>query len=229
MTGRSYTHEDFPELIPQYFVSELHPEKIGDDNFEKAVISVVENSKDPLNQEILDDLSFIAENKYLPRSRSTNFLSQVTAAFSRQHQVPLLSDYELLKQHSAEMAWISTEGNSFNHATDRVANVMDLAEEEKELGNPIKDTVEVSASGGLLQTAYKADIISRPFFNEEGEIVQMEVPGSFFEFISRGNLEDGTLDLQFDASNATGIFAMTRDAESSAHQGTVEIDSDPTD
>lgn len=211
MTGRSYTHEDYPELIPQYFVSELHPEQVGDDAFEKTVIKVVENSLDPLSQEVIDDLSFISENKFLPRERTTNFLQQVAAAFSRQHEVPFLSHYDDLKKHSAEMAWIATEGNAFNHATDRVNDVMALAEEEKSLGSPIKDSVEVSRSGSVLQTAYKADIISRPFKLEDEEVVHRDVPGSFFEFITRQTLEDGSTDLAFDANNATGIFAMTRD------------------
>jgi hypothetical protein len=37
------------------------------------------------------------------------------------------------------------------------------------------------------------------------------VPGSFFEFITRAPLPDGSgLDLAFDAANAQQIFAMTR-------------------
>lgn len=209
MTGRSYTHEDFPELIPQYFVSEFHPEQVGDDNFEKTVIKVVESSRDPLTADVIDDLTFLSENKFLPRSRTTNFLHTVSAAFTRQHEVPLLSHYEDLLSQSAEMAWISTEGNAFNHATDRVADVMALAENEKDLGNPIKDTVEVSGSGNVLQTAYKADVVSRPFIDETGNPVEKEVPGSFFEFITRKNIDDH-VDLAFDASNATGIFGMTK-------------------
>ena len=222
MTGRSYTHEDFPELIPQYFVSEFHPELVEDDAFEKAVISVVEDSQDPLNDDIVADLQFLTENKFLPRSRSTNFLQQVAAAFSRQHPVPMLSKYEEIKKHSAEMAWISTEGNSFNHATDRVNDVMELAEHERHIGSPIKDTVEVSSNGNILQTAYKADIISRPFRTDSDEIVHHDVPGSFFEFITRHKLEDGSLDLAFDANNATGIFAMTRDEDDQTREEFVE-------
>lgn len=229
MTGRSYTHKDFPELIPQYFVSEFHPEKVGDDNFEKAVISVVETSREPLSQEILDDLTFIAKNNFLPRERSTNFLQEISIAFSRQHEVPLLRDYEILKKHSAEMAWIATEGNSFNHGTDRVKDVMELSEQEKALKNPIKDTVEVSASGTIMQTAYKADTIYRPFRQDDDEIIQKQVPGSFFEFITRQTLDDESLDLAFDASNATGIFAMTRDANTLQREEIVERDNEPQD
>ncbi len=29
MTGRAYTHEDHPEVLPQFFVSELHPERFS--------------------------------------------------------------------------------------------------------------------------------------------------------------------------------------------------------
>lgn len=222
MTGRSYTHADLPELIPQYFVSEFHPEKIDDDDFEKAVISVVEDSREPLNQETLDDLTFISENHFLPREKCTNFLQNIAAAFSRNHPVPLLSNYEEIKKHSAEMAWIATEGNSFNHATDRVADVMALAEHERSIGNPIKDTVEVSKSGRIFQTAYKADIIERAFRLDNDEIVYKNVPGSFFEFITREREEDGKLDLQFDANNATGIFAMTRDDKGTIQEEFIE-------
>ena len=86
-----------------------------------------------------------------------------------------------------------------------------LAEQERDLGFPIKDTVEISSSENILQTAYKADTISRTFNTENDEPIQKDVPGSFFEFITRKKLEDGKLDLAFDASNATGIFAMTKE------------------
>ena len=39
MTGRSYTHVDFPEELPQFFVSELHPERFST-RFQKAVARV---------------------------------------------------------------------------------------------------------------------------------------------------------------------------------------------
>jgi hypothetical protein len=213
MTGRSYTHEDYPELIPQYFVSELHPEQVDDDNFNKAVIETVEDSAEPLGQDTFDDLAFIAEHKYLPRPRATNFLANVASAFNRQHPVPLLTVYEELRKHSAEMAWIATEGNAFNHATDRVADVMELAENERNLDMPIKESVEVSGSGNVLQTAYKADSVSRAFRLDDNEIIHKDVPGSFFEFITRHNDEQGNVDLAFDANNATGIFAMTKSDE----------------
>ncbi|MFN8016024.1 MAG: DUF1338 family protein [Acidimicrobiia bacterium] len=222
MTGRSYAHSDLPEVLPQYFVSEFHPEKVGDDNFEKAVISVVEDSRDPLDQETLDNLTFIAEHKYLPREKCTNFLGALASAFSRQHPTPLLSAYEELKKYSAEMAWIATEGNAFNHGTDRVDDVMALSEDEHRLNAPIKDTVEVSRSGNILQTAYRADMVSRAFRFDDDEIVHKEVPGSFFEFITRHKLEDGTVDLAFDANNATAIFAMTKDEDNNLEEEFIE-------
>ncbi len=224
MTGRSYTHKDFPELIPQYFVSEFHPEQIENDNFEKKVILTVENSRDPLTKETITDLEYLEENGFLPRERVADFLSNIAAAFDRQHPVPLLSHYEELREHSAEMAWIATEGNAFNHATDRVNDVMALAEHEREIGSPIKDTVEVSGSGNILQTAYKADIVSRPFRLDDESIVDKGVPGSFFEFITRHNDEEGKVDLAFDANNATGIFAMTRGENDSVHEEFMEAD-----
>jgi len=213
MTGRSYTQADYPDVVPQYFVSELHPEKFGDDNFEKAVVMTVEDSVDPLTDETKADLEFLVKNKFLPRDRVTNFIANAASAFDRQHKTPLFSVYNKLLKHSAEMAWIATEGNAFNHATDRVEDVMALAQEEKDLGSPIKDTVEVSGSGRVFQTAYKADTVVRTFRNDDDTTMEHEVPGSFFEFITRKTLEDGSIDLAFDAANATGIFAMTRNEE----------------
>ena len=39
--------------------------------------------------------------------------------------------------------------------------------------------------------------------------ISRRVPGSFLELISRARLDDGRLDLAFDAQNAQGIFKMT--------------------
>lgn len=221
MTGRSYAQADFEDVIPQYFVSELHPQQFDDDNFTKAVITTVEDSIDPLSKDTKDDLEFLIQNKFLPRERVTNFISNAAGAFARQHQAPLHSVYNKLLKHSPEMAWISTEGNSFNHATDRVDDVMALAENERSLGSPIKDTVEVSSTERVLQTAYKADMVTRTFRMDDGTVEEIEVPGSFFEFITRKDTDEGKVDLAFDASNATGIFAMTK---SNAESDVEEID-----
>lgn len=112
------------------------------------------------------------------------------------------------------MAWIATEGNAFNHATDRVADVFTVADAQRALGRPIKERVEVSKSGRVKQTAFQADPVVRVFLDEQGGDVRREVPGSFYEFITRDVFVDEAsgreaLDLGFDAGNATGIFKMT--------------------
>ncbi len=112
-----------------------------------------------------------------------------------------------------------TEGNAFNHATDRVADVDRLAAEQKMLGQPMKDTVETSQSGRVRQTAFHAARVMRKFRAADGSLVEREVPGSFYEFITRLPLpeKDGrrALDLSFDSSNAQAIFKMTGTAEPS--------------
>ena len=55
-----------------------------------------------------------------------------------------------------QMAWITTEGNAFNHATDRVEDVDQLAAEQKALGQPMKAAGETSQSGRVRQTAFLA-------------------------------------------------------------------------
>ncbi|MEM8711562.1 MAG: DUF1338 family protein [Planctomycetota bacterium] len=217
MTGFAYAHVDLPEAIPQYFVSELHPERFSDE-FQAAVQRVVGKSSDPITsgaQRLLDQL---ATDGFLPREDALALLPALTSAFDRQHEEPRLEDYEALLAESAEMAWIATEGNAFNHATDRVADVFAVADHQRRLGRPIKDSVEVSANGNVMQTAFRAARIERLFRSEAGHMVVREVPGSFHEFITRRTLADGTLDLTFDAGNATSIFKMTAGEEESERQ-----------
>jgi len=122
-----------------------------------------------------------------------------------------VADYEDLRSVSAEAAWIATEGNAFNHATDRVPDVVAVADALRGAGRRIKDQVEVSRNGRVRQTALLADLVERDFASETGETHRMRVPGSFYEFISRDvDPDTGMLDLSFDSGNATGIFHMTR-------------------
>lgn len=216
MTGRAYSHCDFPEEIAQFFVSELHPEQFSA-TFQSAVTRVLASSRDPLSPQDIADLEQLTRDGVLPLLQALRLLPQLLQCFDRQHGVFAMDDYELLLAESAEMAWISTEGNAFNHATDRVDDVDAVAERQRALGRPIKDKVEVSASGRVRQTAFRAAGVQRDFITDQGR-VSREVPGSFYEFITRDELRTAgaandpvqpRLDLAFDAGNATGIFGMT--------------------
>jgi hypothetical protein len=213
MTGRSYTHQDYPEELPQFFVSELHPERFSSD-FQAAVARVTASSRDPLTVAAKKSLDTLARDKVLPLEEASALLPVLLACFQRQHATPSSSDYEMLLRESAEMAWICTEGNAFNHATDRVASLDRLVEAQRRLGRPLKDTIETSRSGRIRQTAYRADPVERDFVDSNGVVVKRVVPGSFFEFIQREHLRDAEtgqqrLDLSFDSGNAQGIFKMT--------------------
>lgn len=209
MTGYAFRHLDLPEAIPQFFVSELHVDRF-DDGFEAAAHAVFDGSRDPLDGEAGALLAWLGTDDRLPFEQAATLLPKIAVAFGRHHEQPFLADYERLLADSAEAAWIASEGNTLNHVTDRVANVDKVAEEQRALGRPIKDSVEVSASGRIRQTAFRADPVTRPFRTASGD-VERSVPGSFYEFITRK--EDpvtGALDLGFDSANATGIFAMTK-------------------
>jgi hypothetical protein len=137
-------------------------------------------------------------------------LPKLIACFTCRHAVPRLADYEILRAESAEMAWIATEGNAFNHATDRVVSLEEMVTRQRALGRRVKDSIEISASGRVRQTALRADPVTRDFVAEDGSLHQREVPGSFFEFIQRAALPgESRLDLAFDTNNAQGIFRMT--------------------
>jgi hypothetical protein len=208
MTGHAYAHEDFPEDIPQFFVSELHPERFSQ-AFQTATTRILSTAQDPLPQwtfPLLDELSGTGE---LPLLQALQLLPNLVACFDRQHEPPRLSDYKVLIAESAEMAWIATEGNAFNHATDRVDDVAVVADAQRGLGRPMKEAVEVSGSGRVLQTAFKAAPVQRIFLDSAGHRMLETVPGSFFEFITRKSEAEGKLDLRFDAGNAQAIFKMT--------------------
>jgi hypothetical protein len=205
MTGRAYTHIDHPEAIPQFFLSELHVDRF-DPDFVEAAHRVFDSSVDPLDDAAQSLLARMAQAKEAPLAMAKAALPAIITAFDRQHQPPGLEDYELLLSRSNEAAWIATEGNAFNHATDRVANVAALADRLKAEDKPMKPKLEISATGRVRQTAFRADSVERPFAGGEWRTV----PGSFYEFISR-DIDPATqrLDLAFDTGNATGIFAMT--------------------
>jgi hypothetical protein len=205
MTGRAYRHIDYPEAIPQFFMSELHVDRF-DAEFGEAAARVFGTSRDPLDAAAKAVLARYATGEAVSLADAIAVLPTILSAFDRQHEPPAFDDYQLLLSRSNEAAWIATEGNAFNHATDRVANVAALAERLKAEDRPMKEKLEISATGRVRQTAFRADSVERPFADGE---VRM-VPGSFYEFISRDiDPATGRLDLAFDTGNATGIFAMT--------------------
>lgn len=213
MTGRAYAHRDFPEDIAQYFVSEIHPDRFPEP-VQQAASRIFGNSRDPLTPWAKQALDRLASRRSLPLGEAVELLPTLAACFDRQHPVPALADYETVLAASAEMGWIATEGNRFNHATDRVPDVLAHAEALKLRQFPMKEKVEISAQGSVRQTAIRAAQVERPFLAADGSTITRTVPGSFYEFISRdvvappGPRTSG-LDLRFDSSNAQGIFKMT--------------------
>ena len=212
MTGRAFAHREFPETLPQFFVSELHVDRFSD-KFRAAATRIFGKSEDPLTTTAHTTLAEFAEQGRCDMKVAAPALREIVAAFGRWHDLPTVADYELLLAESAEAAWISTEGSSFNHATDRVADVAMTACAQRALGRPVKEAVEISAAGSVRQTAFKADPVRRALRAEDGSTLEMSVPGSFSEFISRDLVtgSDGRphLDLRFDSGNAQGIFKMT--------------------
>jgi hypothetical protein len=169
---------------------------------------------DPLTGKALALLNDLAGRGWVPLEEAARLVPMLASCFGRHHPDPRLDDYHTLLRHSAEMAWIATEGNAFNHATDRVLDVEALAEELRHDGTlghhwSLKDTVERSRSGRVRQTALRADPVPRRFRDANGASITREVAGSFFEFITRNLGPGGKLDLTFDAGNAQGIFRMT--------------------
>lgn len=218
MTGRSYAQVDFPEEIAQFFISELHSEKFSPE-FQAALARIAATSTAPLTHEAKVLLNELESSHSLSVDQAVALLPVLVSCFGRQHGEVALADYETLLAESAEAAWIATEGNVFNHVTDRVEDVDQLSDEQKALGQPMKAAVETSQSGRVRQTAFRAAQVKRSFRAADGSTVEKEVPGSFLEFITRLPLPEEVsgkhpLDLSFDSSNAQAIFKMTSTAKS---------------
>ena len=229
MTGRSYAQADLPEDIAQFFLSELHvdrfPEKFPGKTLPPSVTSVTGKDStrppDPRGRRApyrtrLPQASLPGLERRVTPARC----SPSSPASTRQHPAPAhLPTTKRSSPNLAEMAWIATEGNAFNHATDRVQDVEALADcEQKALGQPMKPTVETSQSGRVRQTAFLAARVKRWFRTAQGDTLEKEVAGSFYEFITRLPLpeeKDGkrALDLSFDSSNAQAIFKMTAESK----------------
>lgn len=209
MTGFAWRHSDFPDSIAQFFISELHVDRF-DADFAAAAERVFGTTRDALDAEtqaVLDDFERAGA---VALDRAVAALPVIVGAFDRHHDAPNLADYQTLKAASTEAAWIATEGNAFNHGTDRVADVEAVADAQRAVGRAMKDRIEVSGSGRVRQTAYRADWVERAFIAEDGKAVTLTVPGSFYEFIDREvDPSNGLLDLKFDSGNAQGIFKMT--------------------
>ena len=209
MTGYAWCHRDLPDSIAQFFVSELHVDRF-DSDFAAAAARIFGTTRDALTAEAKAALSAFAAEGQVPLAQALAALPSLVAAFDRHHDVPNIADYQMLKAASAEAAWIATEGNAFNHGTDRVTDVEAVADTQRAAGRTMKDRIEVSGSGRVRQTAYRADWVERPFIDDGGARIMLTVPGSFYEFIDRAvDPASGKLDLKFDSGNAQGIFKMT--------------------
>jgi hypothetical protein len=212
MTGHAFAHREFPATLPQFFISELQVEQFSP-GFQAAAARVFGGSHDPLTHTAQAALHAFAAQGRCEFESAAPALGEIVAAFRRCHDTASLTDYQCLLAESAEAAWMATEGCAFNHATDRVADVDATACQQRATGRPIKETVEVSRSGSVRQTAFKADPVERALRTEDGGTTTLTVPGSFYEFISRDVITapDGTrqMDLRFDSMNAQGIFKMT--------------------
>jgi hypothetical protein len=209
MTGYAFTHADLPGTVPQFFVSELHLVQLPRPA-QAAAARVFSTSIDPLDAAAASMLDALARDSNCTLELAAAGLPSVVRAFGRHHARPALADYETLLANSAEAGWIATEGNAFNHATDRVTDVVALSHRLQAAGWPLKSAIEHSASGRVHQTAFLADRVLRTFVDADGSMVVREVPGSFYEFITRDiDPATGRPDLSFDSGNAAGIFAVT--------------------
>jgi len=105
-----------------------------------------------------------------------------------------------------------TEGSAFNHATDRVGRCCHDGLRAALAGSTGEADHRDVGSGTVRQSAFKADPVRRTFRAEDGSEVELSVPGSFYEFISRDSSRVPTARAARSAlrpRQRTGIFKMT--------------------
>jgi hypothetical protein len=211
MTGHAFTHREFPESLPQFFVSELHVERFSKE-FQAAAARVFGGSRDSLTEIAHAAVAEFAEQGRCEMKLAVPALREIVAAFGRRHDPCALADYQILLAESPECAWIATDGSTLNHVTDRVADVAMTACAQRSLGRPVKPVIETSASGSVRQTAFKPDPVRRQFRSADRQI-ELMVPGPFYQFISRDCVigTDGKkrLDLSLDQDLTKAVFKMT--------------------
>jgi len=113
MTGWSFIHVDFPKLLPQVFVRELHVEAFSP-AFQSAARRVTCNSTAPLNALATSRLAELRHCGRLPWPVAANLVPELVNCFSRRHPVPDASDCDILRAESAEMARFALEGHAFS-------------------------------------------------------------------------------------------------------------------
>src|SRR6202035_5683901 len=172
MTGYGFTHREFPETLPQFFVSELHVEQFSEE-FQAAAERVFGDTRDPLTAASQAALADFAAQSRCEMRLAAPALREIAAAFGRWHEIPSLADYRTLLAESPECAWTAREGTGGKHATDRVQDVAMTACAQRSLRRRMKQTLETSASGAVRESPFKADRVRRAFRDEDCSTVAM--------------------------------------------------------
>lgn len=115
MTGRAYAHEDAPDEIAQFFVSELHPERFSSE-FQQAVTNVVHSSKDPLTPLAVSQLWELEREGSLAIDAAHKLLPVMPATARR---VPIRRS----RQHGMERSRSRAHGQSENGCVARCSPV----------------------------------------------------------------------------------------------------------
>lgn len=122
-------------------------------------------------------------------------------------------DFQTLAEESEYASWLAAHGYGANHFTvsvnqlERFQEVVDVNQHLREAGFAINESGgEVKGSPEVLleQSSTMADKVAVTF--SDGEHV---VPGGFYEFAKRYQLEDGTYYQGFVAASADKIFEST--------------------
>ncbi len=214
MTGHAYAHVDRPEVVPQWFVSELHPDTFSP-AFQDAVTRVLDGSTDPLDAATRDRLDRLEADRAAARGRCRRPGRRPAPRL----RPPAPAAHRPGPRRAAGRVGRDGLDRHRGHHLQPLhrpgrRRVRGGRRPSASGVGPIKDSRRgVDVGPGAPDRPPGHHGRAGRCRTLEGDVVEREVPGSFFEVISRDPLPEGGLDLAFDAANATGIFAMTRPAD----------------
>ena len=199
--------------LPKLFISELKVDELP-----AAVVSAIRQT---VGWQSGYDLSLWSRLSIFEKLESQEIVSLMQPRFQRIWGPPYLSTLEAVNQVSQYGAWVLLHGYRVNHFTAYVNRQNSMAYPNldltiqglKQLGVPMKSTIEGSDETGLRQTATQPVLESVTVIDDAMDCpMQIQWPYAYFELAQRYPLGADSTEVfeGFLSPQAAHLFAMTR-------------------
>lgn len=188
---RVYRHQEFDDQIPRIIVKE-HSMGALSASLEKRAIETFSLARDPMPAQLTRQMKTLESTGSLPFHDAADIVLKGTRFLDRHHDLPRLDDHEALEKASADIAWMSTEGQACAYAAIRVTDPAILSKLLTDSGFEIDEGTKSLLSDAQDGFSLKPDGVSRRFRGPASSFVEKEVPGSSCRFV-KGEILDQSL------------------------------------